>query len=124
MEFVTKTDWELLLMGCKSEGEIERVITAFLKDCPYNAAFGFAHSVLEDYNFGDDTILSCLKTENIIKDIESEISSLKPAEDKLDHYIRSVKMDDVLEGVLMTLRFLRGMMLIPKDVRGEADASL
>ena len=119
VEFVTKTDWEQLLMGCKTEGQIKNLIKAFLQDCPYQADFGFAHSVLDDYNFSDKIILSCLKTDEVLKDIENQISMFKPAEDPLDHYIRSVNMDNILEGVLMTTRFLRGMMMIPKEIRGD-----
>ena len=119
MEFVTKTDWEQLIMGCKTKGQLEKLIRAFLADCPYQADFGFAHSVLDDSNFSDEIILSCLKTDEVLKDIESQISMFKPAQDEYDHYIRSINMDEILEGVLMTMRFLRGIMLIPKEIRDE-----
>lgn len=123
MKFRTVIEWQILMKQVKTEAELEALVREFVGEVGaatgYQADFGFAHSVLDDFNFGDKIITSCLKTDEIVKDIESAISMMKPAKDDGDHYIRSVNLDWHLEGVLMTTGFLKAIMLVSKDIRGD-----
>lgn len=118
-KFLTMPEWEKYLLAVKTERELEKVAWKFVEEvgqCTgYRADFGFAHVVLSDFNFGDKIILSCLKTDEILKDIQSEISDLNSD----DHYIRSVNLDWALEGILLTTAFLKAIMLVSKDIRGN-----
>lgn len=116
-KFRTIPQWEHLLLQVKTEKELEKLAWQFVEEIGtatgYRADFGFAHVVFSDFNFGDKIVLSCLKTDEILKDIQSEISKMNSD----DVYIRSVNLDWYLEGLLMTTAFLRGIMLVSKDIR-------